>query len=105
MDAESLLGPLPDHWTTQNGRDSGGGYFLQFYDPSTQQVTIEDPRLAAVPIPSEWEQLPAVRTVDDPEFFCRFRNKDSGEIINADPRLLPENLKAQGVDLETFDLV
>jgi hypothetical protein len=38
--------------------------------------------------------------------FCqKFRNKVTGEEINSDPRLLPEELVARGIRLQTIKLV
>jgi len=42
---------------------------------------------------------------DPPSDYNFFRNKDTGELINYDPRLEPENLEKRGVKLERFSLV
>jgi hypothetical protein len=64
---------------------------------------LEDPRLEA--LPSEWEEVDK-----EDEARLRFhvqhhRNKVTGEIINSDPRLLPEALGVRGVQLDTFVMI
>lgn len=39
---------------------------------------------------------------DDPTNYDFFRNKETGELINYDPRLEPEKLEKRGVKLEWF---
>lgn len=77
---------------------------MSFLDLETGEETIEDPRLESLE-GSNWERVDHEPTLDDPEVFDYFRNKETGEVINSDPRLLPEALKARGVYLTTFCLV
>lgn len=103
MDSGSLLGRLPDPWRVRLGWESGGIYLGRYYNSSTGVLTEEDPRLDSLPV--EWERVQADRTPDDPLVFALFRNKVTGEVMNSDPRLLPEALKEHGVDLKTFQLI
>ncbi|EON70018.1 hypothetical protein W97_09284 [Coniosporium apollinis CBS 100218] len=103
MDSESLLGRLPNPWRVRLGWESGGIYLGRYYNSSTGVLTEEDPRLDSLPV--EWERVQADRTPDDPLVFALFRNKVTGEVMNSDPRLLPEALKERGVDLKTFQLI
>jgi hypothetical protein len=57
------------------------------------------------PLLSGWERVPAVRTPEDPILFTRFKNSETGELINWDPRLLPTALEARGVKLRKFELI
>jgi hypothetical protein len=50
-------------------------------------------------------RVPAVRTPEDPILLTRFRNKDTGELVNWDPRLLPEALEARSVKPRKFELI
>ncbi|KAF2099199.1 hypothetical protein NA57DRAFT_56813 [Rhizodiscina lignyota] len=100
---EALLGPLPPNYTLQIMNDGVGGHTVQFKNADNDSLASEDPRLGD--LPAEWEQLNAVRTRDDPLFFARFRNKETGKVINSDPRMLPGALEARGVKLHSFKLV
>lgn len=103
MDSESLLGPLPDPWKVLVDFDSNGIYDGRYLNPSTGVVTKGDPRLDSLPV--EWERVYADRSPDDPLLLALFKNKVTGEVMNSDPRLLPEALKQRGVDLKTFQLI
>ena len=103
MDAESVLGPLIDFWKLQFGYDAGGCFVPHFFNHSTKETTVEDPRLGL--LPPEWRRLPPVRTRDDPYTFARYHNDATGEVMNSDPRLLPEALRARGVRLSKFQLI
>ncbi|KAJ3566576.1 hypothetical protein NPX13_g7083 [Xylaria arbuscula] len=101
-DASSLLGPLPSPWTVNIGRDQKGSdrvYF--FYNPDTETSTCEDPRLGPL---VDWERIQHEWTPDDPEICDFFRHKTTGEVMNSDPRMLPDALRARGVNIETFSL-
>jgi len=102
-DAVSFLGPLPQGWKGEIDWDSNGLQSHRYRNSSNGIVSRHDPRLD--PISSEWEQLHDERTSDDPEIFERYRNTITGETINSDPRLFPDELKARGVSLKTFQLV
>jgi hypothetical protein len=87
--------------------DNFNRILYHFFNAETGEHTTEDPRLEPHP---EWERIDLEDlgrdlTGDDPEFCDFFRNKSTGELINYDPRLLPEALKARGVQLRNFTLV
>lgn len=103
MDAESILGAIPDPWQMKMRKDDGRVYKPYFYNISTGKILFEDPRLP--PLSSEWEIIERKRTHEDPSFFKDFRNIISGETLNSDPRMLPDALEERGVKLETFRLV
>ncbi|KAF2720235.1 HET-domain-containing protein [Polychaeton citri CBS 116435] len=103
MNGESLLGPLPCDWEAQVLTEGPRLYTYVYYDTSTGEVTREDPRLES--LPPEWERFEAVRTSTDPLHYGRYRRKDTGEVTNGDPRLLPEQLRQRGVQLDMFPLV
>jgi len=102
MDGESLLGPLPPSWKV---RVELNGSIMEprYLDTERNIMVREDPRLEN--LPAEWERIEQQRTADDPIMFAPHRNKSTGEIINWDPRMSPENLRARGINLQTFRLV
>jgi hypothetical protein len=103
MEGESLLGQLPEPWKAQIHVDSNEIRKPYYVNTITGESTDESRWLG--PLSSEWERVPAVRAPEDPILFTRFRNKDTGELVNWDPRLLPEALEARGVKLRKFELI
>ncbi|KAI6085936.1 heterokaryon incompatibility protein-domain-containing protein [Hypoxylon rubiginosum] len=103
MHAELLLGPLPSTFSTGYALDKLGYTIDWFKNNITGERQRDDPRLG--PDPKGWERLPQERTQDDPLTFVRFRNTETSEVVNWDPRLTPEALTARGVKLEKFRLV
>ncbi|KAM0342381.1 hypothetical protein ACHAPU_009568 [Fusarium lateritium] len=101
-DAVCFLGPMPRDWKAIIKGDALGRPFQLFMNTMTGQETIEDPRL---PLPPNWERAPYERLPDDPALFQKFRNAETGEVINHDPRLIPEALESRGVKLQPFTLV
>jgi hypothetical protein len=101
--SEALLGPLPLPWEMVYVPDNRSYPQAAFKNTSTGEVTVEDPRLP--PLPAAWERFASGRTAADPVSFVRFRNKETGSIVNYDPRMMPEALEAQGTELETFLLL
>ncbi|KAF4996562.1 hypothetical protein FGRMN_4446 [Fusarium graminum] len=101
-DAVCFLGPLPNNWKTIIRGDALGRPFQLFMNTMTGEETIEDPRIS---LPPNWERAPYERLPDDPALFQKFRNVETGSIINHDPRLMPEALQARGVKLQVFTLV
>jgi hypothetical protein len=102
MEGQALLGPLPDSWDLIIDHRIKKSRF-SFHHRQTDAVALEDPRLEA--LPSEWEEVDK-----EDEARLRFhvqhhRNKVTGEIINSDPRLLPEALEVRGVKLDTFVMI
>jgi hypothetical protein len=103
MEGESLLGQLPEPWKAQIHVDSSGIRKPYYINTINGKSTDEGSWLG--PLPSEWERVPAVRTPEDPILLTRFRNKDTGELVNWDPRLLPEALEARSVKPRKFELI
>ncbi|KAK0654182.1 heterokaryon incompatibility protein-domain-containing protein [Cercophora samala] len=103
-DATALLGPLPPGWSVQVMLDQNGHQNVyRYFNSNTNHTADDDPRLD--PLPSEWERVSNDRTLDDPDYFDRFRNKTTGEVVNFDPRMSVEALRQRGVALTTFALV
>jgi hypothetical protein len=102
-DAEPLLGPLRDPWRFQVKVGGTGGRAYYFHNPVTNEDRMLDPRLE--PLPSEWEPCEAEESSDEAERVAWFRNKDTGETLNSDPRMLPEALESRGVDVRKIQLV
>ena len=101
MNGEALLGPLPKPWAPKREFDPVNQLWEQrFYDTEQREAVDakNDPRLE--PVPDQWECLEN----DAPFLFQKWKNKETGEIINSDPRLLPQALIERGVKLQTFAL-
>ncbi|KAF2166902.1 hypothetical protein M409DRAFT_22954 [Zasmidium cellare ATCC 36951] len=103
MDAEGVLGSLPQSVVVQVGASSGWYGGVTFRNLATNETVSEDPRLGEVP--SSWVRIKADRTPNDPLHFVRFRDLATGKTINGDPRLLPDHLRARGVPLKPLKLV
>jgi hypothetical protein len=102
-DAIPLLGPLPLHWKVVGGWGHGNRYLFKFLNTETGESTSEDPRLTS--FECDWERIDREPDSNDPELYDFFKHKRTGEIMNSDPRMLPEILKANGVKLTTFCLI
>lgn len=100
--AEAILGPLEEQIKVQMYMIDGA-FMPRFFNSAEDKLYNNDPRLGD--LPAEWEKLEVRRTRDDPLNVVRYRNKESGEIINSDPRLFPDALRARGVALETYRLI
>ncbi|KAL6901780.1 HET domain-containing protein [Trichoderma evansii] len=108
-DGQALLGNLKNPWRVQifDHPDQDFRIEHRYYNKETRELAVSDPRLEEHP---EWERvsledLGRPLTGDDPIALEFFKNKVTGEIMNSDPRLLPEALKARGVDLQWFTIV
>jgi hypothetical protein len=119
-DASGILGPLPDGWDIVISNFSFGGVERQYrhrprrhdvnddedggpdddFLTTTTTTTPDDPRLPALAHP--WEALPIERNPGGLDFVARFANVETGETLDSDPRMLPEALRAMGVELQTF---
>lgn len=104
-DANAFLGPLPSPWVAHVFSDSTGLFtILRFYNSDTKETYDDDPRLG--PLPEEWEAIHhGERTSEDPRVMRRFRNRQTGELVNSDPRMEPEFLRGRGVQLRAFTLI
>jgi hypothetical protein len=102
-DAVGILGPLPGDWNVIIRGDAFGRPTHRFVHLSDNDETLNDPRLG--PLPLNWERATYKRFSDDPAIFQRFRNVTTGELVNYDPRMSPDELEAQGVKLQSFRLI
>ena len=108
MHGEGVLGRFPPGWKgiflmDENGLDRPCYCCGDSDSPGDTVTTEEDPRLG--PVPRPFERVESQRTLDDPTNFVRFRNSQTGEVINYDPRLTLEALRERGVHVESFQLV
>ncbi|KAH8891270.1 HET-domain-containing protein [Thozetella sp. PMI_491] len=103
QDAVGILGPLPEGWRAVIKGDEAGRPRPLFWHLATGQKTLEDPRLQ--PLPEKWDFVDEKRQPEDPAIFLKLKNLETGEIVNHDPRLSPEELIASGVDIRAFRLV
>jgi hypothetical protein len=102
MEGQAILGPLPFLWTLILSTSMHGSHF-KFHSSETGENCHHDPRLGD--LPDEWEPVEKEDEARLPYIVQHYRNKNTGEIINSDPRLAPEALRARGVKLETLTLV
>ncbi|KAH7380692.1 heterokaryon incompatibility protein-domain-containing protein [Pyrenochaeta sp. MPI-SDFR-AT-0127] len=110
MEGQAILGPIPAPWkmVIRNPEKLQTSYSAvavdpSFYNPDTGEGTRQDPRLGA--LSHEWEQAHKVDESRIGVFVQYHRNTNTGEMINSDPRLLPEALKSRGIPLQTIILV
>jgi hypothetical protein len=101
MNGEALLGDLSRSWTVQEHHKDSQTVF-KYYNRDTECLTSEDPRLPS--LDESWRKVCRQRTADDPLHVTYFEHIPTGQIINSDPRLLPDVLRSRGVNLETFAL-
>jgi hypothetical protein len=101
-DAVGILGSLPDHWRTIIKGDALGRPTQHFLNIKNGEETVNDPRLG--PLPAEWERVTSERLAEDPATFERFRNLETGAVLNSDPRWFPDALLARGIQLGSFSL-
>lgn len=102
MDTEILLGKIPSPWHFRVNHRTNN-YEPEFWNHETQSMSGRDPRLGD--LPEDWEVLDRPWTRDDPLLYAPHRNTRTGAIINWDPRMSPEALRARGVKLEEIVLV
>lgn len=100
--AAKLLGPLPEPWRVTKKGISPSRFLHYFYDLRTGETTREDPRLEPL---HNWSRVDREPDGDDPIDFDFFEHKETGIVVNYDPRLEPEMLEKRGVRLERFVLV
>ncbi|KAG8164356.1 hypothetical protein KVR01_006274 [Diaporthe batatas] len=100
LDAQALLGPLPEPWFPVQ-KSSMGRPLYWFLNRETGEMTQNDPRLGPL---IGWERLDVEMGADDPRTCQKYRNIETGQVINFDPRMSLDTLKARGVKLRTFAL-
>jgi len=101
VDGAPFLGPLPSPWVTSKVVGVEGRADFCFRNMETEEKTKEDPRLEPL---TGWKRIPHRPCADDPLWFDYFKNLKTGEVMNSDPRLLPDSLRRRGVKLEYFAL-
>lgn len=102
MNSEGLLGPVSYPWTV---RVETGPYRItveRYFNILTRESTPEDPRLGS--LSAEWELVDIVDPVDRLPLTPKFKSTATGQVLDYDPRLIPEALQVRGVDLKTFRL-
>ncbi|RDW72907.1 hypothetical protein BP6252_06814 [Coleophoma cylindrospora] len=98
-DAISLLGVLPPGWRVHVCSDGSP----LFVNDETDVTTREDPRLEPL---VEWEGIADSSEHSHSVHSKKYdQQKQTGDKVNADPRMLPEALKARGVNIQTIFLV
>jgi hypothetical protein len=102
-DAEKLMGPLPNPWVFRVSSSTSGSRTHCFHNSVTGENSKLDPRLEAWS--PEWELCEAVETEKEEGHDIRFRNKETGEVLNSDPRLLPAALESRGITVKRIRLV
>ncbi|CAJ2505370.1 Uu.00g127640.m01.CDS01 [Anthostomella pinea] len=105
MDGEALLGAVSSHWSFRVVQEPDGEIRAYYRNTDTGVKTTDDPRLAGIPLPPEWEPMKREWTRADPVGCRWFRNTQTGKIVNSDPRLFPETLIDRGVELRTITLL
>ena len=100
QDASALLGPLPESWRVQLRIHITPRFC--FVDSSSGKEDFDDPRLDPL---DGWKSLNSYSEGDNPRISNNFQNLLTGEVINSDPRLQPDNLRQKGVDLRLFSLI
>lgn len=103
MEGEVVLGALPDPWVVQYMTLEDAPLYVPTFVNARDGISqSEDPRLADVVVPPEWEDL----TAESPEVERpKFKHRDTGKILKGDPRLLPQHLEARGIELQKFTLI
>ncbi|KAI8623268.1 heterokaryon incompatibility protein-domain-containing protein [Xylariaceae sp. FL1651] len=99
--ARALLGPLEDHWTVQVLSEHRREY--KFLNTETGVLTDDDPRLPS--LEKNWERIMDIETTSGPTTFQLYKNKETGEIINYDPRMTLETFESKGITVENFALI
>ncbi|KAI1751825.1 HET-domain-containing protein [Xylaria castorea] len=92
MDAEAVLGPFPSKWKLI-AKTSGGAFLPHYLNTESGVVVKTDP-------PLEFERMR-----EDPKSCRKFRNRETGDVINSDPMLFRDALKARGINVELITVV
>ena len=94
MDGEAILGPIPSPWKVEVYRRPPPRLWSNDFIRSPNVRTLHDPRLP--PLPAHWEEL-------GKDGF--YNNILTGKTMTSDPRMLPEGLRASGLELKRFRLI
>jgi hypothetical protein len=102
-DGEAVLGLLPKPWVAAVHRPNAGGQ-MHFHNRETDERTHLDPRLG--PLPEQWEEMrPESDVVEEFSLASSFKHRGTEEVMESDPRLLPDALKELGIKVEKFLLI
>ena len=97
---DTLLGQMPENWqfVSRFDEETGKNWF-GFENQGWRSWQIDDPRLG--PLPHGWFKA------EHPQqhVWNLFRNESEDITTSRDPRMLPESLRARGVQIQEFDLV
>lgn len=97
---DPLLGPLPKKWQHVRRYDKKDQtYGRVFVDRENGVWQIEDPRLGA--LPDNWFKAEHPKQ----HVYDMFLDNSTGLWGPSDPRMLPESLRARGVDIREFQLI
>ncbi|KAI1120293.1 heterokaryon incompatibility protein-domain-containing protein [Nemania abortiva] len=107
MDGEVLLGQLSDEYriNARSHFSHASEMVPSYIHKDTGLEQREDPRLEKMPLQRGWEPIEWEWSRDDPVHCCKFRNRDTGEVFNSDPRLFPEALRERGILIQQITLV
>ncbi|KAI1396799.1 hypothetical protein F4819DRAFT_499990 [Hypoxylon fuscum] len=108
MSGESLLGPLPEQWTMiiAGHHESGDykGHYITFRNSASCETSLDDPRIP--PLSTDWEVTRKMKMPNQTGWYYNYyRNKQTGQVKNFDPTLLPQTLRDRGVNVGVFRLV
>jgi hypothetical protein len=102
MEGQAVLGSLSPSWNPIV-EHTYSTYTLLFRNSQDGAKTQEDPRLGK--LPENWEPI---EKEDDARLrytIQHYRHKITNEIINSDPRLLLEAVRARGIKVKTLVLI
>jgi len=102
-DGEPILGRLPQPWIMKLIQDETGIEIPMWLNAETSEKTLEDPRLGD--LPPGWTRILRNRVMEDPLTFATFENLETGEMLDHDPRVSIEILKARNLPIETLALL
>jgi len=106
MDGEAILGELKSAWRIEiEKEETRKTWTPRYFSTETALECYSDPRLIDIPFTQGWEPLKGVNTNDDPIICTNFRHRESGEVINYDPRLTPEALKSRGISIKSLTII
>jgi hypothetical protein len=102
LDAKAFLGPLPSPWRVQVFTPPSSHIVYRFYNNETDYLVGEDPRLGPL---VGWERVDDIARGNEHPLVCQFyRNLETGEVVDWDPRMEREALERRGVELEDIIL-
>jgi hypothetical protein len=107
MDAEAILGPLPVSWKVGlvHALRPGEKTRCMFSESPIHSYYMHDPRFGLGSFPQHWEPIEMEDEMRLSWEVQHYRHRITGEVINSDPRMLPDSLKARGVQIETICLI